>query len=257
MPGEQMPRYWGGPAPHETPLPVPNDGGQRRALGSKVIAFEMRPEYAYVAGDATATYHEQKCKEAVRQFLFLPPDHFVIFDRVRAVRPEYRKTWLLHTVEEPATRAAEFTAGHEDGRLIVRTLLPQKAALEKIGGPGKQFWSDGRNWPLPRGWRAPDTEPLLGQWRVEVSPGQAQAGDVFLHIIQVGNRSLARMVPARLVRRNGQAGVSFSYKGSEWEVLFATDGPVSGRIALKRGGGALVDRELTRAVMPQAGLYPN
>jgi heparin/heparan-sulfate lyase len=256
MPGEQMPRYWGGPAPDETPLPVPNDGGQRTALGSKAIAFETHPEYAYIAGDATATYHEGKCRQAVRQFIFLPPDHFVVFDRVSAVRPEYRKTWLLHFVEEPTTQAAEFSVAHEQGRLIARTLLPEAATLEKIGGPGKQFWSDGRNWPLPKGWRVQDTEPLLGQWRVEVSPANASADDVFLHVIQVGERSLEGMVPTRLRRGRGQAGVSLSYKGCDWEVVFATEGPVAGHITIRRGGTTLLNRELAHSVMPQAGLYP-
>jgi hypothetical protein len=257
MPGEEMPRYWGGPAPDEEPLPVPNDGGQRKALGSKVIAFETRPEYSYVAGDATPTYLEAKCRMAVRQFVFLAPDHFVVFDRVSATNPEYRKTWLLHTAEEPQTAAGEFSAVQDEGKLICRTLLPEKASLEKIGGPGKQFWSDGRNWPLPKGWRVQDTEPLLGQWRVEVSPAAAAADDLFLHVIQVGDRSLARMVPTRLIRRKGQAGVRLESNGSEWEVLFATDGPVGGHMKLTRGGRVQVDRELTREVMPQAGLYPN
>jgi heparin/heparan-sulfate lyase len=193
----------------------------------------------------------------VRQFVCLPPDHFVIFDRVSATNPEYRKTWLLHTAEEPQTGTGEFSAVQDEGKLICRTLLPEKASLEKIGGPGKQFWSDGRNWPLPKGWRVRDTEPLLGQWRVEVSPATPAADDVFLHVIQVGDRSLARMVPTRLIRRKGQAGVRLESNGIEWEVLFATDGPVGGHMKLTRGGRVQVDRELTRQVMPQAGLYPN
>jgi len=255
MPGEEMPRYWGSPAPDEEPLPVPNDGGQRQALGSRVVAFETNSDYSYVAGDATPTYHERKCRLAVRQFVFLPPDHFVVFDRVVSTDPRYRKAWLLHTVEEPRIGRREFTAAHEEGWLFCRTLLPEDAALASIGGPGRQFWSDGRNWPLPKGYRTPDTTPLLGQWRVEVSPRRARAGDLFLHLIQVDTAGAARMVDSRLIRRDGLVGVEFRSGGKEWRVLFGTGGPASGRVTLRTGGVVRVDRELTRTVMPQAGLY--
>jgi heparin/heparan-sulfate lyase len=74
MPGEIMTRYWGGPAPDEEDLPVPNDGGQNNIRGSEVIAFDEKNEYAYIAGDATKTYYEDKNNLVVRQFVFLPPN---------------------------------------------------------------------------------------------------------------------------------------------------------------------------------------
>jgi heparin/heparan-sulfate lyase len=256
MPGEQMPRYWGGPAPDEEALPVPNDGGQREALGSKVVAFETSPDYSYVAGDATPCYHEKKCRLALRQFVFLPPNHFVVFDRVTSTQPEYKKTWLLHTASEPAIQGTVFRAAHQEGRLFCRTLLPERAGVVKIGGPGKQFWSDGRNWPLPKGYRTPDTTPLLGQWRVEVSPSKERAEDLFLHLIQVGDRALKRMVDSKLVRRGQLAGLRFRSGQDDWEVLFGAQGGVSGHITLKRNGRVKVDRDLTREVTLQGGLYP-
>ncbi len=214
MPGEVMPSYWGAdpPAPGEEKLPFPNDGGQRSVSGSRVVAFETHPDYAYVAGDATAAYHPEKCKLALRQFVFLAPDHFVIFDRVESTYP---RTWLLHTAEEPAIAGASFTAAHEQGRLTCRTLLPENAKLAKIGGPGKQFWSGGRNWPLPKGYASPDTTPLFGQWRVEV----AGTGPWFLHVLDAAGRP----VNAALVRKDKQVGA----RAAGWEVLFGTEGPAS------------------------------
>lgn len=256
MPGEQMPRYWGGPAPDEEVLPVPNDGGQREALGSKAVAFETSPDYSYVAGDATPCYHEKKCRLALRQFVFLPPNHFVVFDRVTSTQPEYKKTWLLHTATEPQIEGVVSQAAQQEGRLFCRTMLPERAAVTKIGGSGKQFWSDGRNWPLPKGYRTPDTTPLLGQWRVEVSPSQGRAEDLFLHVIQVGDSTLKRMVDSKLVRKGQQAGVRFRSAQDDWEVLFGTQGGASGHITLKRNGRTKVNRDLTREVAPQGGLYP-
>jgi len=255
MPAEKMPRYWGNPAPAEEVLPVPNDGGQRSALGSKVVAFETLPEFSYVAGDATATYLQDKCRLALRQFVFIPPNHFVVFDRVGATRAEYAKTWLLHTAAEPTVEGREFSAAHEEGKLFCRTLLPEQADLRVIGGPGKQFWSDGRNWPLPPGYRTPDTTPLLGQWRVEVSPREAREEDSFLHLIETGDAAAPRMGPSKLVRRDGRIGVEFRLGEDRWEVLFDAAGAAGGHIALQRGGKLQLDRELTRKVTPQAGLW--
>ncbi len=256
MPGEQMPAYWGDPAPSEERLPVPNDGGQNKQLGSKVIAFETQPEYAYVAGDATPVYSDNKCRQAVRQFLMIAPDFFVVFDRVISTQPDFKKSWLLHTAEEPTLAEGEFSASEGEGRLFCRTLLPEDAQMSKVGGPGKQFWSDGRNWSLPAGYRTPETTPLLGQWRVEISPRQISAADTFLHLIQTGDRSLERMVPSQLIQQGGQQGVRFQIAaGDEWEVRFESSGAIGGHIAHRRNNALVLDRELTRAVMPQAGIY--
>lgn len=254
MPDERMPRYWGNPAPDEEPLPPPNDGGQRKDRGSKVVAFESRPEYAYVAGDATATYHEKKCKLALRQFVFLPPDYFVVFDRVVSTDPSFRKTWLLHTATEPQLNGGEFSAVHEEGKLLCRTLLPQKTERVKIGGPGKQFWSGGRNWPMPKGHRTDPNNPLLGQWRVEISPAQARAPDVYLHLLQATGKDTARMVDSKVVRKGRRTGLRFQAGTDTWEILFATEGEAAGHIRLRRNGKTAVDRELTRSVMPQQGI---
>ncbi len=255
MPGERMPRYWGNRAPGEEDLPVPNDGGQRETLGSKVVAFETNGRYAYAAGDATAVYHPDKCRLALRQFVFLPPGHFVVFDRVVSTRPEYAKTWLLHTAAEPQMGRDEFSAVHERGKLFCRTLLPARAALTAVGGAGKQFWSGGRNWPLPEVLRDREANPLLGQWRVEVAPTGQRADELFLHLIEAGDAFRERMTASQLVRRGGLVGVRFRNGADDWEVVFGSSGPPSGHITLRRGGAVELDRALAATVQPQAGPY--
>jgi len=255
MPGEELPHYWGGRAPGEEPLPIPNDGGQDKVSGSKLVAFETSPQYTYVAGDATACYSARKCALAIRQIVFIPPDYFVVFDRVRSTSPEYRKTWLLHTAREPEVQGPVFRADQSDGCLFCRTLLPERAELSKVGGSGKQFWSDGRNWPLPADWRTRDHEELLGQWRVEVSPAEARTDDVFLHLIQVGDRAtLEAMTPCELLGEQGRAGVHFAAGDRDVRVLFSTAGDPAGRIRIAGPGAVLGDRELAHEVTPQVGL---
>lgn len=254
MEGERLPRYWGSRAPGEPDLPPANDGGMNRQVGAKMLAFETLPQYAYIASDATPCYNAEKCALALRQFVFVPPDHFVIFDRVVSRRPEYGKTWLLHTAREPKIEGDTFAAEHEQGRLFCRTLLPTDASIIKVGGPGRQFWNDGRNWPLPKGWRITDDTELLGQWRIKVSPGTSREADEFLHLIQVGDRrNLTGMDEARLISTDAHVGVEFNSMGRTVAVLFGLGGDPSGRITMT-GGARPVARNFTTEVRKQAGL---
>ena len=266
MPGEIMPRYWGGPALSEEVLPVPNDGGQSVQLGSEIVAYDENEDYVYIASDATKSYHKDKSELVLRQFLFLLPDHFVVFDRVISSRPEYKKTWLLHTAAEPIITGKEFVEESGGGKLLCRTLLPENAGLTKIGGPGKQFWSGGRNWPLPvltpddwnyrRSAKVPmDTVALLGQWRVEVTPSQPASEDIFLHLIQVGDHTLNTMVNTELLQIGEMTGVRFEYNSKKYEVMFATNGSPAGKITITEIGRTIRDEVLTNKVKAQIGKF--
>ena len=136
--------------------------------------------------------------------------------------PPIRKPGCCTRPRSPPSAGASFTAAHEQGRLACRTLLPEKAKLEKIGGPGRQFWSGGRNWPLPKDYAYPGTTPLFGQWRVEV----ATDGAFFLHVLDAAGRPIA----ATLVRREKQIGARVRTGAGEWEVLFGTEGPPSAQV---------------------------
>ena len=266
MPGEVMPRYWGGPALSEEDLPIPNDGGQSRILASDILAFDENKDYVYIASDATKSYHPDKSQLVLRQFLFLLPDHFVIFDRVISTKPEYKKTWLLHTASEPVISGNGFHEEFDKGKLFCRTILPEKAGITKIGGPGKQFWSGGRNWPLPvltpedwnyrRGQRVPlDTVPLIGQWRIEVTQSEAASEDFFLHLIQVGDRSMTSMVNSEKIATDGMAGVRFEFNLKKYEIMFATEGAPGGKISIIQNGNRIRDEKFTDKVKPQVGLF--
>ncbi|MBI3946417.1 MAG: tetratricopeptide repeat protein [Armatimonadetes bacterium] len=242
-----------------------NSGGQRRnPSDARLIAFESRRAYAYAATDATPVYYEDKCAQMVRQFLFLPPDHFVVFDRVAAKKAEYPKTWLLHTANEPAITGKEFRADQDEGRLFCRTLYPPDAVLEKIGGPGKEFWAGGRNWPIPadspylRGYLGTDSADnipeSIGRWRVEVKPGAAREDDCFLHLIQVSDRGVEKMVESRVSEQGTRIELAFTANGRTCAIALNKAGSVGGHIRITEERRVLVDRPLAQKIMSQSGL---
>lgn len=260
MPGEEPSPFWNGPVYGQA-------GGQYKKIGSEVIAFETGPEFTYVAGDATVAYRPEKCSQMVRQLVFVPPDHFVVFDRAVSTQAGYAKRWLLHTANEPVVTGKTFYADQGDGRIFCETLLPGDAELKKIGGPGEEFMADGVNYPLD----APVSEQsaakgvdpskkfdevpeLVGRWRMEISPGAARTDDVFLHLIQVGSQDLEHMSEASATIEAGKATVTLLAGGRAVTLSFHATGDVGGHIRIVRGEETLVNRPLTEQVMAQEGL---
>ena len=262
MPAERFPRSQTGPV-------IANTGGQNRyPHDARGLAFETDRLYAYTATDATPVYNEEKCAQMVRQFIYLPPDHFVVFDRVTSKKAEYAKTWLLHTANEPTIAGKEFRANQDQGRIFCRTLYPLDAKLEKIGGPGKEFWADGRNWPIVHRFQSPGSgdwwerygrgyaEPpeAMGRWRVEVKPGQAREEDYLLHLIQVSDQTLEKMVASKVSETANQVQLTFTVGARTYTLSLNKTGEVGGHIRITEDRQVLLDRDLTREIMPQSGL---
>ena len=257
MEGEEFPGFWG----HKSTV---NTGGMQRNHGAEVLAFETDEHYTYIASDATTCYHEDKSEEVVRQFLFVYPDYFVVFDRVESKTPGQTKTWLFHTQMEPKRKRDIFHADHREGRIFVKTLLPERARFEKIGGPGNEFRADGRNWPVNKhmssrmydedGNPTPDRN-VFGNWRMEISPASENRRDLFLHLLQAGDREgLKEMTPSSLVGNEQEAGVEFVAGERTVRAVFKKEDEVGGHIRITEGGKVIVDRPLTMEVQNQQGL---
>jgi heparin/heparan-sulfate lyase len=265
QPGEPPARYWGGNV-------VGNHGGQHKQLGSVVKAFETNEDYVYVAGDATACYRHgtvprvgqpalpEKCELVTRQIVFLPANHFVVFDRVVTTDSAYRKDWLLHAAQEPKITGRTFRTDHRQGRLLCTTLLPEDAALKPVGGPGREFRAAGKNWDIVRNGLSDESLALMGRWRVEVTPATKSKKDVFLHVIQVGGDDLEGPSPLELIESGDRCGVKVKTAGAMWEVAFMREGPLGGRIK-RTGKGRRIDRTLASGVRKQVGIaareYPS
>ena len=233
-------RVWGGPA-------ATLDGGQYR-YGGEQLAFETNDLYTYAAIDMTRAYHPDKAGEVTRQFLFIYPDTFVIYDRVHARQADYDKAWLLQTAREPIVGddGRSFRAEQHEGVLVGQTVFPRDAELTLVGGPGRQFWSAGRQWE-------PETShafhELWGEYRIEVAPGQSRRRDTFLHVLRVGDAALAELGELEAIATDDEQGVRFEHAGQTIELRFNPTGELGGRIRIGDE-----QHELTRDVQPQSGI---
>ncbi len=221
--------------------------GSKLMVGG-IVAFETNDQYSYARGDATKAYSAHKMGLFTRQMVYLPPNTFVIFDRVTSTDPAFKKRWLLHSVDQPtlAGRTAVITEG--DGRLFSQTLLPEDARIELGGGPGKGFWVAGKNYPPPD----PKKATEAGAWRIEVYPGAPRTEDYFLHVLHAAGALVRRAPEATLVREEGRVGVEVALRGRTCTVTFDTAGDPAGHVTIKDASGkALIDQPLSQDIQPQ------
>ena len=155
-----------------------------------------RPEFTWLKGDITQAY-SSKVSSVIRSFVFMNlkdkhiPAALVVYDRVVSSNPSFRKTWLLHSIEEPDIDGDCFTvsrtADGDRGMLRCDCLLPEGLTITKVGGPGKEFLVDGVNYPATPQPNRPDVAGERGAWRVEVSPGAPALQDCFLNVMQMAD----------------------------------------------------------------------
>jgi len=115
------------------------------------------------------------------------PAALIVHDYVTSSNASFKKTSLLHCVQEPAISGntaiiIRNTEGY-NGKLISTSLLPVNAVLTKVGGVGNEFSVGGVNFPQSIGNSNNSWDGAI--WRVEISPSTAAATDTFLNVMQV------------------------------------------------------------------------
>lgn len=242
-----------------------NDGGQRLPNGrseprtlaalqapengyrtGKVLAHgfgpdSQSPDFTLLQGDLTDAY-SKKVQQVTRSFVFFNlrnqqvPAALIVFDRVVSADPAFRKFWLLHSLEEPKVEngaaIVDCTRPGEQGRLNLDVLLPRAndLALTKVGGPGKEFWVFGTNYEN-------NVEPAklernsmeTGAWRIEVSPKQAAAENLFLNVMQITDRKTSARWPVHRFETADRTGCVITGLSLSWVVLFRRDTMRSGQ----------------------------
>ena len=222
---------------------VANDGGQRlpgnewhqakdlndmltgnfktgKVLANGFGPNTQTPEYSYLKGDITDAY-SSKVKEVKRSFVFLNfkdakiPATLIVFDKVVSSNPEFKKFWLLHSIEQPEINGNKITIKRtlngDSGMLENTVLLPDlnNAEITSIGGKGKEFWVFGTNYPNdPR--LGDDEANERGAWRIEISPKKAAAEDYYLNVMQVADNSIEKLHEVKRIDGDKIVGVQIA-----------------------------------------------
>jgi hypothetical protein len=131
------------------------------------------------------------------------------------------------------------TKNGDSGKLINTTLLPKKknASITSIGGPGKEFWVQGKNYKNDATSR-PDPANERGSWRVEVSPIKAQQENYFLNVMQVMDGDYKEKLDVTLIEETAVVGVHIGNR----VVTFSKDAEQITRSFSFRIGGTAVSK---------------
>lgn len=233
-----------------------NDGGQRSVNGGSETSYTginknredynvgevqgmeidpknpQKPMYSYLKGDITNAY-SNKLTDYKRSFMFLNLDNedvpaaLIVYDKIDSANAGFKKTWLVHTLEEPQIDGNQTVAGRTyqspvkaygyNGKMTMDTLLPKSANIEKIGGEETGWYTvNGKNYD---GYAFKSETDEGETWRVEVSPSTGNTADHFLNIMQVSDADKENYLPTELIKTELFYGVTISDRA----VLFSKD----------------------------------
>ena len=236
--------------------PVVNDGGQRWPGGAsepsiidvvmseeyktgEVMASDfgpcpVKPEYSYLKGDISRAYTD-KVKNHQRAFVFLNfnntqvPAALIVYDYIISSNKDFKKTWLMHCVQEPVFKGNVCTVVRNEkgynGKLVNTVLLPllQNIQWEKVGGKGNEFSVNGVNYP--NSIRNENNANDGADWRVELSPKMPSETDLFLNVMQVTDAGNNQLLTVEQIETDHFTGV----KIGERIVLFSKNGNADNR----------------------------
>jgi heparin/heparan-sulfate lyase len=222
---------------------------------------QITPEYSYISGDLTPAYSNKpkpKVQEVRRSMVMLNhfddtyPATLIIFDRIVSTNSSFKKTWQIHSIEEPQINTNTITIrrtashyedgpsggiGNYSGKLVVQKLLPTRATVEKIGGNGFDCWIDFEKKNYPPDPQSENYDDENGMWRVEVSPSYARYEDLFLNVLTVMDNSTNNHPDAELIYNDFIIGakildrlICFSRTGTELRDQFDLTVPGSDNV---------------------------
>ena len=176
--------------------------------GLTAVVADLTAAYTNaLSGQGTFSHRTRRVEHWGRLFAWDRIDDVVlVYDRLAATRADLPKRWLLHTLTEPRLLPDGFVVevppdpGRRwpGGRLEAHVLLPEARRLETVGGPGREFWVDGRNYPAPGVSPRRLAERQPGAWRVELRPARPTLEDRFLVVMLP---TLAGQRPTHRIRR--------------------------------------------------------
>ncbi len=193
-----------------------------RSETGEILDYLDLPGLAYVAGDFTAAYPDDRAERVTRELCFLDDRYLVVLDRVRVKRPDLEPRVLWHCPVPPDREQAvqRFRLDREGGRVLVTTLWPQAAEIAWVDS----FQAGGRK-IAPEG-----TLPLqegMGVGRFEVGDPTGGLEHLFIHAIEItdtpADPNAFEAAPAESSVRFEQGRIRVAVGGRE--AVFRADSP--------------------------------
>jgi len=198
---------------------------QRYGTTCALTALADSPPYTYATARMTAAYKGQAAiVESEREFLFIKPDTFVVFDRAVAANSATRRIWTLNLGGSPTVEGDAIRFVEGKNRLDVIRISPAGAATTV------------RNWPeLRKGMRA----GVL----VDVADSNGSAS-MFLHVLSTNGA----VDSATRLDGPGQVGT---------QIRFADGRAATVRFSTRAGGGASLELRAADQTLQSAGPLPS
>jgi hypothetical protein len=164
---------------------------------ARIEDWRVQTAEARCRADLTKTNPRSKCKQWLREFVWLADLHLVVLDLVETSRPEIRRQWQLHSETRPEVGDRVMTITNRmpekswadpalkpkrpEARLFCQTLAPREYQLIlHADGKAEAFSPEGS----PLGPVAGNAEHLkYGRKVVQIDPGTTHSRIMFLHVL--------------------------------------------------------------------------
>ena len=221
-----------------------------------ITSYKSTKDFMYVCGDGTKAYSAAKLNSYVRQLVFLQPNILIVMDRVVSVNPEFKKTWLLHSINEPQInkngKAFELTA--DEGRLVCVPVLPSKLKVSKIGGPGNELLVDTTHFQCGLKSVIDPQElhygEIPGAWRIEECPEVASKEDYFLNVLMVSEKASKEVPLVKILSESdSEIKIQVTTKNGKFaELNFSKGFNPGAKIRLMQGAKILVNERMADGI---------
>ena len=211
--------------------------------GLAIAVADLTPAYTNAeSGNDTFSHRTRRVEEFIRTFGFDKDTGAVlIFDRVRSSNPDFRKRWLHHSMEKPELTHYGYTIekpGEKKtgslgaSRLDTHVLLPHNPDITLVGGPGFEFYVDGRNYneggKTFQSISKKKTPVEAGHWRIELSPSVKAQEDLFMIVLLPHKAPGLPPAQVRLLEKDSRIGCEIVSPGktTRWWFESSYHGPM-------------------------------
>lgn len=229
-----------------------------------ITAYKATADFMYVRGDGTKAYSPAKMKSFVRQMIYLQPDILVVMDRVVTTREQLKKTWLLHSVNEPVIHdgGKSFELTDKEGRLVCVPVLPRNLVVSKVGGPGNEFLVDSVHFKAGMNSLIAPSEfhygEIAGAWRVEEQPGTPAKEDYFLNVLLISGKNSHEIPMVKVISENDtEISIRVNTKnGRSATIKFTKGDNPTAQLQLLEGNMLRIDEKMPANVLLEDGREP-